>query len=158
MMADTLAYIVTREHGRGRVLAFAHNSHLHRGKAVWPGQKYWGTEEPCEWWPAGSHLHETFGKRYAVIGSAIGSSDENGIGRPEDGTLEALLTALPGEQRFIPTHQSEGLPAEQIAMLPIRSGSKRNPTYVPLSPQSFTDFDWLAALNSTPYHRGGPPG
>ena len=35
MMADNLAYIVSRERGRGNVLAFAHNSHLQRGKAQW---------------------------------------------------------------------------------------------------------------------------
>jgi erythromycin esterase-like protein len=33
IMADNLAYIVERERARGRVLAFAHNSHLQRGKA-----------------------------------------------------------------------------------------------------------------------------
>ncbi len=32
-MADNLAYMVSRERGRGKVLAFAHNSHLWRGKA-----------------------------------------------------------------------------------------------------------------------------
>jgi len=26
-----------------------------------------------------------------------------------------------------------------------------------LTPQSFTDFDWLAVLDSTAYSRGGPP-
>ncbi|MDD1750739.1 MAG: erythromycin esterase family protein, partial [Methanothrix sp.] len=35
MMADNLAYVVSRERGRGKVLAFAHNSHLQRGKAEW---------------------------------------------------------------------------------------------------------------------------
>ena len=35
MMADNLAYMVSRERGRGKVLAFAHNSHLKRGKAQW---------------------------------------------------------------------------------------------------------------------------
>ncbi len=35
IMANNLAYIVSRERGRGKVLAFAHNSHLQRGKAQW---------------------------------------------------------------------------------------------------------------------------
>jgi erythromycin esterase-like protein len=35
MMADNLAYAVSRERGRGKVLAFAHNSHLKRTKAEW---------------------------------------------------------------------------------------------------------------------------
>ncbi len=148
LMADNLAYIVGREHGRGKVLAYAHNSHLQRGKAVLP----WAT-----WWPAGSHLNEMFGPRYAVIGTAVGVSDANGIVRPEPGTLEARLTALPGTARFIPTHKGQGLPASEIASLPIRSGSMKNPTYIALTPQSLTDFDWLAVLDSTAYNRGGPP-
>jgi erythromycin esterase len=147
-MADNLAYIVGRERGRGKVLAYAHNSHLQRGKAVLP----WAT-----WWPAGSHLNEMFGPRYAVIGSAVGASDANGIGRPEPGTLEARLTALPGPALFIPTHKGQGLPSAEIASLPTRSGSMKNPTYTALTPQSFTDFDWLAVLDVTAYSRGGPP-
>jgi len=147
-MADNLVYIVGRERGQGKVLAYAHNSHLQRGKAVLP----WAT-----WWPAGSHLSEMFGPRYAVIGSAVGVSDANGIGQPEPGTLEARLTALPGPALFIPTHKGQGLPASEIASLPTRSGSMKNPTYTALIPQSFTDFDWLAVLDSVAYSRGGPP-
>jgi hypothetical protein len=96
------------------------------------------------------------GPRYAVIGSALGVSEANGIGQPESGTLEAQLTAVPGA-RFIPTHKGQGLPTSAIAALPTRSGSMKNPTYFALTPQSFTDFDWLAVLDSTAYSRGGPP-
>lgn len=158
LMADTLAYIVERERGRGKVMAFAHNGHLQRGKAIWPGQKYWGTEDPCEWWPAGSLLNEMMKTHYKVIGSAVGCSEENGIGSPEDGTLESrLINASPGPARFIATHKGQGLPAAEIAALPTRSGSIKNPTYTPLSQKSFTDFDWLAILDSITYNRGGPP-
>jgi erythromycin esterase-like protein len=158
MMADNLAYIVEREKGRGKVLAFAHNSHLKRGlMAAWPTWLKALGMEPFAWWPAGSHLAQMFGERYAVIGSAVGVSDENGIGQPEAGTLEARLTASPGEARFIPTHRAKGLPAEKIEALVARAGSMKNLSYVPLSAQSFTDFDWLAVLNSSAYNRGGPP-
>jgi erythromycin esterase-like protein len=152
MMADNLAYIVARERGRGKVLAFAHNSHLKCGKAQWQLGP-----DLLVWWPAGSHLHEMLGPRYAVIGSAVGVSDANGIGPPEAGTLENRLTAVRGPARFIPTHKGQGLPASAIAALPTRTGSLKNPTYFALTPQSFTDFDWLAVLNSTAYNRGGPP-
>jgi erythromycin esterase len=134
------------------VLAYAHNSHLKRGKAEWQ----LGTDL-LTWWPAGAHLCEIFGPRYAVIGTAVGVSDANGIGQPQVGTLEARLTASPGPGRFIPTHKGQGLPASEIAALPISSGSVKNPTYFPLTPQSFTDFDWLAVLDRTAYSRGGPP-
>lgn len=151
MMADSLAYIVSREHGRGKVLAFAHNSHLQRGKAHMQLGPY-----SLTWWPAGAHLNEMFGARYVAIGSAVGVSDSNYIVHPETSTLEALITSLPGPARFIPTYKGQGLPASEIAALPIRSGSIKNTTYFPLTPQSITDFDWLAVLDSTVYSRGGP--
>jgi erythromycin esterase-like protein len=151
MMADNLEYIMSRERCRGKVLAFAHNSHLQRGKAQWQLGN-----DLLIWWPAGAHLNEIFGPRYVVIGSAVGFSDANGIGQPETGTLETRLTASPGPDRLIPTHKGLGLPTSEIAALPTRSGSMKNQTYFPLTPQSLTDFDWLAVLDSTAYSRGGP--
>ncbi|GER90004.1 erythromycin esterase [Dictyobacter vulcani] len=150
MMAENLAYIVSREQGRGNVLVFAHNSHLKRGKVQWQ----WGNEAVI-WWPVGAHLHEMFGRRYVVIGSAVGESAANGIGQPEAGMLEARLTSAPGPARFIPTHQGQGLPVEEIVALPLRSGSQKNGSYEPLSAQSFTDFDWLAVLDTTAYNGWG---
>ena len=152
MMADNLAYMVSRERGRGKVLAFAHNSHLRRGKSQWQLGP-----DLLTWWPAGAHLNEMFGPGYAVIGSAVGVSDANGIGQPEAGTLEARLAVAPGPARFIPTHKGQGLPTSAIAALPTRSSSMKNPTYFALTSQSCTDFDWLAVLDSTAYSRGGPP-
>jgi erythromycin esterase-like protein len=153
MGADNLAYIVSNECNRGgKVLAFAHNSHLKYGKMQWQ----LGADLQT-WWPAGSHLSAMLGPRYAVIGSGVGVSDANGVGQPEDSTLEARLTAVPGPARFIPTHKGQGLPIETIADLPTRSGSVKNPTYFTLTPQSLTDFDWLIVLDSTAYNRGGPP-
>jgi erythromycin esterase len=152
MMAENLAYIVSREQGRGNVLVFAHNSHLKRGKVQWQ----WGNET-VSWWPVGSHLHELFGRRYVVIGSAVGPSPANWIGQPEAGTLEARFTSAPGPVRFIPTHQGQGLPVEELAALPIRSGSKKNRSYMELNAQSFTDFDWFAVLDTTAYTREGWP-
>ncbi len=148
LMADNLAYIVNRERPRGKVFAFAHNSHLQRGKAILPWYSFW---------PAGSHLREIFGKRYAVIGSGVGVSDENGIGVPESGTLEARLTSRAEPALLVPTREGDGLPVAEIAALPTRSGSTMNPSYMALSPQSITNFDWLAVLHSTGYSRGGPP-
>jgi erythromycin esterase-like protein len=149
IMADNLAYVVARERSQGKVLAFAHNSHLKRGRARWQlGANL------LIWWPAGTQLDEMFGSRSAVIGSAVGVSDEMAIGQSEAGSLEALLTATPA--RFIPTHKGEGLPAADIAALPTRSGSKRNSTYFALTPQNINDFDWLAVLDSITHDHSGP--
>src|SRR5260370_62514 len=111
--------------------------------------------ESSLWWCAGYYLHERFGSGSAVIGSAVGESTANGIGQPEVGTLEARFTSAPGPVRFIPTHQGQGLPAEEIAALPIRSGSQKNRSYEPLGAQSFTDFDWFAVLDTTAYNGWG---
>ncbi|HEX3054330.1 MAG TPA: erythromycin esterase family protein [Aggregatilineaceae bacterium] len=149
MMADNVAYIVERERRRGKVFLFAHNSHLKRSKVEWQRGP-----DLLTWWPVGAQLSEMFGSRYVIIGSALGVSAENGIGQPEAGTLEALLTATPGPGRFFPT---AGHSKTEIAALPVRSGSTVNFSYFPLTPQSFTDFDWFVALDSTGYQRGGPP-
>jgi erythromycin esterase len=150
LMADTLAYIAARERGRGKVLVFAHNSHLKRGRAEWSTG-----DSLVTWWPAGAHLDATLGPRYAVIGTAVGVSGPNGIAAPEAGTLEARLVAAPGPARFVPA--GRGLPTGEIAALPTRAGSRKNPTYFPLTPQTVTEFDWLAVLDSVAYNRGGPP-
>ncbi|QBD76761.1 erythromycin esterase family protein [Ktedonosporobacter rubrisoli] len=155
LMADNLVYIVSRERRRGKVLAFAHNSHLQRGKAQLSLPTQLGPDVHI-WWPAGAHLEQMLGPRYVIIGTGLGSSEPNGIARPEANTLEARLTAVPGPGRFIPTHKGQGLPASDIAALPARTASKKNPSYFPLSPESLVNFDWLAVLDSTAYTRGAP--
>jgi erythromycin esterase len=144
LMADMVTSIVTRE--RGKVFLFAHNTHLKHGADEWRLWNYNGI-----WWPAGAQLTEIFGSRYAVIGSALGESSDNGIGQPEIGTLEARLMTTPGSARFIPMHK-ELLP--EVEALPVRSGSTVNYSYFPLTDQSITDFDWLVLLN---FASGGPP-
>ncbi len=150
-MADNLVYITDRERPRGKVLVFAHNSHLQRGLASWPGQKYWGTEDDCTWWPAGAHLAEILGPRYAVIASAVGVSPDNGIGEPESGTLEAMLATGGHDTLFVPVRGAD------FGDMPVRTGSMKNPTYVPLDAKAGTNFDWIAWFADTPYNLGGPP-
>lgn len=150
LMADNLAYIVNREQERGKVFVFAHNSHLQRGEAEWPGQKYWGTDDDCRWWPAGSHLTGMLGPRYAVIGTAVGTSEQNGIGIPEAGTIEAKLASL-AKPVLIPTKGGD------FSHLPTRTGSTLNPTYVPLNSQAAANFNWIAFVAEATYNLGGPP-
>jgi erythromycin esterase len=145
IMADNLEYILSQEHGRGKVLVFAHNSHLKRGQATWQMGPV-----THAWWPAGAHISKILGSRYAVIGTGAGVSDENGIGKPEPGTLESRFT----DNVLIPT---KGAPVSEAADLPTRTGSAKNPTYFPWTKDSLAEFDWLAFVKSTTYQRGGPP-
>jgi hypothetical protein len=108
-----------------------------------------------KWWPAGAHLRKMLGSHYAVLGSGVGCSNQNGIGQPEAATLEARLLASPGPVRLIPTHDGQAIPAIACDALPTRTGSTRNPSYFPFSTQSLSDFDWLVMLDSVVYNRGG---
>jgi erythromycin esterase-like protein len=153
IMADNLEHFLALEHGRGKVLVFAASGHLKRGRVEWhlppePGVK--------TWWPAGAHVTQSLGPRYAVIGMALGVSDDNAIAAPEPDSLEARLSKE-GGPLFIPTHRGESPPPAEVADLPIRSGSALNPTYGQLTAESFADFEWLAFLDSTTYPRGAPP-
>jgi len=145
IMADTLEFILSRERGRGRVLAFAHNGHLKRGRMHWRMG-----DVTHEWWPAGAHVSRSLGRRYAVIGTGVGVSEENGIAAPEAGSLEARFT----ETVLIP---SGAAPQALVAGLVPRTGSRRNPTYFPWTTDCLADYDWLAFVKDTTYQRGGPP-
>lgn len=53
MMADNLASMLSRERGRGKVLAFGHSAHLQRERSRLSfGADVWA------WWPAGAHLRQ----------------------------------------------------------------------------------------------------
>ena len=51
----------------------------------------------------------------------------------------------------------QGLPAPEIAALPTRTSSTKNPTYFPFTPRSISEFDAFVVLDSATYARGGPP-
>jgi erythromycin esterase-like protein len=149
MMARNLSYIATRVAG-GRVLIFAHNTHLQRRKVEWQ----FG-EEQVHWEPSGAHLDTLYGTRYAAIATAVGASPDNGIAEPEAGTLEALLTEAGAPVTLIPTHRGRGIDSGALNALPSRSGSTKNWSYSALTPKHIADFDWLLMFREvTPYRRG----
>jgi erythromycin esterase-like protein len=142
MMADNLAYIVNRERRRGRVLVFAHNSHLKRGEAQWQlGPQL------LRWWPAGAQMNQMMGDKYAVIGVGVSTWQSQGIGQPENGSLESRLSAPGGRMKCVATRLGRRLPADKIEELPTRTGSHSNPSYFPFTPASVMDFDYLVVLN-----------
>ena len=61
-----------RPEGCGKVMVHLHNAHLRRTRTKLP----W-----YEFWPTGAHLDQLFGTRFAVIGGALGTSEENFIAR-----------------------------------------------------------------------------
>lgn len=152
MIADNLVYAASREQNRGKVLVFAHNQHLKKTNVQWNlGPNL------VEWTPAGAHLCSLFGFQYVIIGAGLGTSEDNGIGEPECGTLEALLTNELESAMFIQSNKVQKLLNSEISALPTRSGSSRNGSYFPFTSKSLIDFDWLAILKSTGYTRGALP-
>jgi len=148
MMARNLSYIASRV-GGGRVLIFAHNTHLQRRKVEWQ----FG-EEQVHWEPSGLRIDAEFGPRYVAIATAVGASPDNGIGEPEAGTLEALLMDTGASVTLLPTHRGRGIAPEVLNALPSRSGSTKNWSYSALSPWHIEDFDWLVTFREvTPYRR-----
>jgi erythromycin esterase len=141
MMLDNLNYIVSRERPRGKVLVFAHNTHLQRSKVEWQ----FGAEQ-VHWWPVGAHLDVLFASRYATIASAVGSSPQNGIADAEANSLEALLSENEASVSLVPSHRGQGIPDEALNTLSPRSGSLTNRTYSPLSAKAIKDFDWLLSF------------
>jgi erythromycin esterase-like protein len=143
LMADILVYIMDRERPRGKVLAFAQNSHLMHNKAEWTLGS-----DVNSWYSAGAHISDLYGKAYAMIGMGAAVSPASSIGQPDAGTLEAaLIAASAGPVRLIPTHQGKHLPASLIAAIPTRTTT---PQYFPLVSHSFTDYDWICLLDDTP--------
>jgi hypothetical protein len=82
---------------------------------------------------------------------ALGISEANGVVAPEPGTVEATLLAAGGPM-LLPTGK-----LDDIAGFPPRTGSALNPTYYWLTPESFSDFEWLLFLESSTYPRGAQP-
>ncbi len=127
-----------------RCLVFAHNSHLQRGEAAWPGQKYWGTDDDCQWWPAGSHLAEILGPRYAVIGTAVGLRRKTASPPPKPEPWRPSSTRIAHSALLLP------ISGAHLRDLPTRSGSSQNPTYVPSTAGKPTHFDWIRLCRQLP--------
>lgn len=144
LMADNLLNILARE--KGKVLTFAHNSHLQSSYAKLP--RY-------QWWPAGSHLRRLLGDSFVAIAGALGTSLANGLERPEKETVEAALMELRSPAFLLITRPIKTLAASG---LPARASSSRNPSYIPIGKESLLDFQALIFLPTVSYSRGAMPG
>lgn len=143
MMADILEYIVKAEEDRGKIFAFAHNSHLKCGRSEWMLGK-----NLLSWWPAGSHLRERIRSGYVVLGTGIGKSQVHGIGDPEPETIERELANFPGPITMIPTKNGISLVSGSSGKIPVRSVCQQNPGYFPFTGESIKEFDWLVFFSN----------
>lgn len=144
IIADNLLYAVASEAGRGKILLFAHNQHLKRSKVHWQ----LGNNRVV-WYPAGAHLSALLGPQYVIIGAGLGTSEDYGIGVPEQNTLESLLTRRLESAMFIPTNKAQSISIAERSTIPTRAGSSKNASYFPLTSESLFDFDWLYILKFT---------
>lgn len=105
------------------MLGFVQSSHLQRGKAVWSCTPMAGriAAQRDVWLELRRHR------------SAIGMSDASGLGRREDGSLDARLIALPGPARPIPKGRGWGFAGSEMHGLPTRLGSTKKQSHLPLT-------------------------
>lgn len=132
VMADNLLSILARE--RGKVLVFAHNSHLQESAVQAPQGR---------WWPAGAHLRRLMDSGIVALAGALGTSLAYGVGRPEKLTVEAALMELRSAAFLLSTEAVKKMAA---AGLPRRSEVSENGTYSALSGPMLQEFEGVIFL------------
>jgi erythromycin esterase-like protein len=137
IMADNLLHLAAHEQPRGKLLAFAHNTHLQRTQATWT----WGPQK-LTWYPAGAHLAAALRTQYATITTAAATSTTNHLPPPTPETLESLLTISPAPAHLLPTQNAPTLPPGTVPTRPT------DPRYSPLTQSSLTNANFLLLLKT----------
>ncbi|HOL47559.1 MAG TPA: erythromycin esterase family protein [bacterium] len=142
LISENIKYIFNKEHERtkGKLFIFMHNAHIQKGKVFMPI----GSTN-CEWWPAGSYINEKFNEQYLSIGSAIGLCDEYVPDIPDDNTYEKYFLNL--NLPFFAFQTKKLKEKLDLTQFKVRAFSAKNPSYKPLSSQSFSDFDFIFFIN-----------
>ncbi|MFD2795326.1 erythromycin esterase family protein [Promicromonospora vindobonensis] len=93
---------------RGSMLAYAHNTHLQRGKST---MSMWDHPR-LEWWGAGALVSAELGADYAFVATAVGTIRHQGVDTPPSDTVEGLLYRLPEDQVLVDPHRLAGVLGE----------------------------------------------
>ncbi|MEV0383654.1 erythromycin esterase family protein [Nonomuraea sp. NPDC050643] len=143
MMAENLLAVARQEARRGPVLVFAHNSHLQREKSTWQL-----ADMALDWWSAGAITAARLGDEYAFLAMALGTAHRHGIGAPAPGTVEGLLSTLPGNRYAIDSRalaealKGTGLTARTDTSVPYG--------YFPLDPERLDGPDGIIFVKDVP--------
>ncbi|MEU4832236.1 erythromycin esterase family protein [Streptosporangium sp. NPDC023615] len=143
MMADNLLAVAEQRAGAGPTLVHAHNRHLQRDESLWRLPPGWGPLEgrTLRWWSAGAIVAERLGGAYAFVASALGAAPHHGLGVPHPGTLEGILSALPGNRHVVdPAGLTAALVAAGTQPVP-RTDTSADHGYFPLDPGHLGETD-----------------
>ena len=125
---------------RGPTLAYAHNSHLQRNRST---MSMWGHPR-LEWWGAGALVSSRLGQDYAVLTTALGTIEHQGVGAPPSDTVEGLLYTLADDRVVV---DPRGLAAALADAPPTDAppAARVSPWfgYAPLDPAHLADHDGL---------------
>jgi erythromycin esterase-like protein len=139
MMAANLLALAER----GPVLVNAQNGHLQRHKST---MSMWDHPR-LEWWGAGALVSARLGQEYAVLATALGTIQDQGVDVPPSDTVEGLLYGL-GEDRCVVDAPRL---AAALAAAPTAAPGEAPPAaresswfgYSPLDPEHLADHDAL---------------
>ncbi|MGR6916636.1 erythromycin esterase family protein [[Actinomadura] parvosata] len=137
MMADNLEAIARH----GPALVFAHNRHLQREASRWQLG-----DLALEWWSAGAITSARLGSGYAFLATALGTVPHQGLGLPDPGTIEGVLTTLPGERYVLDSRRLAA--AVREAGLVQRTDVADNHGYFPLDPAELGKTDGIIFLKN----------
>lgn len=124
------------------VLVYAHNSHLQRGRST---MRMWDHPR-LEWWGAGALVSSRLGLEYAVLATALGTIEHQGVQTPPSDTVEGLLYAL-GEDRVL-----VDAPALAGVVDATAPPARVSPWfgYAPLDPARLAENDGLVFVRDVP--------
>ncbi|HEX4811471.1 MAG TPA: erythromycin esterase family protein [Nonomuraea sp.] len=136
MMAANLQAVA--EHGPA--LVHAHNRHLQRELSTWQL-----ADLPLlRWWSAGAITGARLGHGYAFLATAVGAIRHHGLGDPNPGTVEGVLSALPDDTYLVDARRlAAGLAGVELTP---RTDQADRHGYFPLDPAHLADLDGIVFM------------
>lgn len=141
MMAANLLALADR----GPTLVNAHDSHLRRSLST---MSMWDHPR-LEWWGAGALVSARLGDDYAVVATALGTIQHQGVDSPPSDTVEGHLYALGDDHLVVDPHEL----AAALADAPPAARVSPWFGYAPLDPAQLSDHDGLVFVRDVPQER-----
>lgn len=137
MMAHNLLAVAER----GPALVHAHNAHLQRERST---IRMDGA--PLHWWSAGARMSTRLGADYGFLATALGTIRHRGVDAPPPGSLEALLSELPGDRCLVDARRLA------TALAPDTPAPRPSPWfgYAPLDPARLAGVDGIVFVRDVP--------
>ncbi|UBU10400.1 erythromycin esterase family protein [Nonomuraea gerenzanensis] len=139
MMAGNLEAVAQH----GPALVFAHNRHLQREVSRWQL-----ADLDLRWWSAGAIAAARLGTGYAFLASVLGAVRHHGLGDPDPGTIEGVLSTLPGNRYVLDSRLLAA--AVREARLVQRTDVADNHGYFSFDPDQLGETDGIVFVKDVP--------